>query len=450
MTETWWVPEARRATWRALPTCTLRFSEALALEFPEPRLPEMEQLVHALRPPSNVAEARAAAIRRAARRFLDAESAAHKEALDLLTAVTGRARGMIAASMDHLFGQWARPEVSARALREFAPGLEGFCAGRSAVSPRLTYHALAGNVPWAGVDSLLAATLVGSASLVKLSSREPVLAGLVARVLAEEDETIGGAIAVLHWPGGDHAIEEAVLQVADAVVAFGDNAAVASYATRLAHRIAAGRTRFLAHGHRLSAAVLGPAAQADARVAEALALDLACEDQEGCLSPHAVYLVAPTEPERFAKLLAAALDSYEARWPRRALDAATAATVQQERAAAEFAGARVLASEGSTAWTVIVDRTSPFAPAPTTRFARLRVVDSLGDAIAALEPARGILSTLGIAGFDNEPEAAGRLAALAPGRICRVGRMQRPPAGWNHEGASDAAALLQWTEWEAE
>lgn len=427
MTRTWWVPSSRQATWEALSQRSL-----CGLAFPEPRVAEMEQLVHGLAMPARRVEERAEVIRRVARRF------ARGEALDLLTAITGRARGMLEASMDHLLGEWASPEAAARALGAFARGLD---EGRVAV-PRLTYHVLAGNVPWAGVDSLFAATLVGSASLVKLSSHEPVLAGLVARALAEEDREIGEALAVLHWPGGSRALEEVALQEADAVIAFGDNAAVADYAARLAHRIAAGRTRFVARGHRVSAAVIGP--RATDEHAEALALDVVSEDQEGCLSPQAIYLVGMGEPERFAERLAAALERYEENWPR-AGDTALAASIQQERAAAGFAGARVIAPPESTAWTVVVDRTPTFVPAPAGRFARLRVVDSLAQAVAALAPARGLVSTIGIAGFDGAPRA---LSALAPGRVCAVGKMQRPPAGWNHEGASDAAALLQWIEWE--
>src|SRR5262249_54783768 len=142
---------------------------------------------------------------------------------------------------------------------------------RRLVAPRLVYHVLAGNVPWAGVESLFAATLAGSASLIKLSSKEPVVAGLVARGLPAEDAPWAKALAVLHWPGGDHALEEAVRAEADGVVAYGDNATVAGYATRLAHRIAAGRVLFVPRGHRMSVALLGPGVLAG----EAAAVDAA-------------------------------------------------------------------------------------------------------------------------------------------------------------------------------
>jgi hypothetical protein len=399
-------------------------------------------LVQATPPASRAREI----IRRVASRFLDPENARRRQALEQLALITGRAPAMLEESFDHLFRAWSDP-----------PALEEG-HGRRAVAPRLVYHVLAGNVPWAGVESLFAAVLLGSASLVKLSSKEPVLTGLVARSLAEEDEGWASALAVLHWPGGDHALEEVVLAEADAVVAFGDNEAVADYARRLAHRIAAGRVIFVPRGHRVSVALLGPdvlASEPAAReAARSLSFDVASEDQEGCLSPAAVYLVqdsaALVKPEGFAALLAEEMASRERFWPRRALAGGESAAVQQARSAAEFEGKPVWGPEGSTAWTVILDKDAAFAPALPARFARLHVVATMGQAIEALLPARGLISTVGVAGWKDAETLLAALRRLGPGRVCRLGTMQRPPAGWSHEGASDLDALVRWIEWEGE
>lgn len=449
---TWTVPPERREAWSAVPGRVLAFGSGerrLALEFPEPRRAALELLVHDLVRASPPRVRARAIIRSVAARFLDRKSGERRQALDQLALVTGRAPAMLEESFDHLFRAWSDP-----------PELPD--PGRSArlIAPRLAYHVLAGNVPWAGVESLFAAVLAGSASLVKLSSKEPVLTGLVARALGEEDEAWASALAVLHWPGGDHALEEAVLAEADAVVVFGDNDAVADYARRLAHRIAAGRVLFVPRGHRISVALLGPgvlAREGAARhAARALALDVACEDQEGCLSPAGVYLVrgvpaASVSSERFASLLAEEMASRERAWPHRALAAAESAAVQQARSAAEFEGRRVWAAQGSTAWTVVLEEATAFEPTPPARFARVRVVDTMEQAVGALSAARGLISTVGVAGWEDA-EALGQALAreLAPGRVCPLGAMQRPPAGWSHEGASDLDALLRRMEWEGE
>jgi acyl-CoA reductase LuxC len=448
-TPTWCVPPARQAAWAALPTRRLAFGSGgrrLELTFPEPKRGELELLAHDLVQATPPASHAREIIRRVARAFLDPASAARRQALEQLAGITGRAPAMLEDSFDHLFGSWSDP-----------PALEEG-AGRHTVAPRLVYHVLAGNVPWAGVESLFAAVLLGSASLVKLSSKEPVLTGLVARALAGEDEEWASALAVLHWPGGDHALEEAVLAEADAVVAFGDNEPVADYAKRLAHRIAAGRVIFVPRGHRVSVALLGPgvlASEPAAReAARALSFDVACEDQEGCLSPAAIYLVqgsaALVKPEAFAALLAEEMASRERAWPRRALAGGERAAVQQARSAAEFEGRPLWAPEGSTAWTVVLDGGTAFAPAPPARFARLHVVATMGQAIEALLHARGLISTVGVAGWKDAETLLAALRRLAPGRVCRLGAMQRPPAGWSHEGVSDLDALVRRMEWEGE
>jgi hypothetical protein len=478
---TWWVPPALRDAWARLPERSLVCGSPEApvrFAFPAVGPREVEELLAGLgaagerlgrRPPRDLLAALAAA----ARRFADPADRQRAAALGLVAAVTGRARAMCEESLDFALSKLGEDALATTVraataepacLERAAPHPSG--RRRRAVGPRLTVHLLAGNTPWAGVESLAAAVCARSASLVKLSSREPVLAGLFAAALAEADADLGEAIAVLHWPGGQEALEDAAFEEADAVVAFGDNATVAALERRVAWRVAAGRLTFVGRGHRTAVALVGAAALADRerarRAAAALARDFALEDQEGCLSPHGAYVEAapppgasPTEAPRpavsvgeLATLVAEALDERERAWPRRPLTAAEAAGVQQARGAAELRGARVLAPEGSTRWTVVVDPRPRFEPTPLERFAWLKPVPDLEEALAALAPGRGLLAAVGMTGFGaREAECVERVTeALAPGRVCAVGEMQRPPAGWCHDGASDLAAILRWVE----
>jgi hypothetical protein len=471
---TWHVPDELRDAWESLPARRLAIGsgdETGAYLFPEPTPADLETLLSTLdragerlagRPLGEITRA----ISAAASRFGDPASALRQETIELLAHATGRAEGMIAESMDILMAKLSPAglrETVCAAVGEPA-ALDGFVAAtagrtRRAVGPRITYHMLAGNTPWAGVESLVAALLARSASLVKMSSGEPVLAGLFARSLAEIDSEIGTACAVLHWPGGDERLETVALTRANAVVAFGDNESVAVLSQKLSLRVAAGTVRFIARGHRASVALVGAEAlvnDTSAReTAAALAQDFSLEDQEGCLSPHAAYLEtqspgdgpAAVSAERFADFLAEALEECERRWPRRALDRAEASRIQQERGAAELRGATVLSPERSTKWTVVVDPRIDFAAVPLHRYATLRPVEKIHTAIRALEPACGMLSTIAVSGFgERRDRIVDWLAALCPGRICPLGQMQRPPAGWNHDGQSDLAALLTWVE----
>jgi hypothetical protein len=491
---TWWVPPAAQAAWSGLPLKNLYSGapgDPVCFRFPEAGLAEFEELLLRLRAAGERLGRRphaevTAALATAARRLGDPAEGRRAVALELLSSVTGRARAMCEESLDFLLSK-----LTERALADTlrAATAEPACLARAAphpagrrrraVGPRLTVHLLAGNTPWAGVESLVAALCARSASLVKLSSREPALAGLFAQALAEVDAELGEAMAVLHWPGGSEALEEAAFEEADAVVAFGDNATVGALGRRVGWRVAAGRLTFVPRGHRTAVALVGAGARASResarRAAEALARDFALEDQEGCLSPHGAYVemggaeTSPAETSRaesggvppgaagpqpavsldaFAELVAEALGERERAWPRRELSAGEAAAVHQARGAAEMRGARVLAPEGSTRWTVVLDPRPQFEPTPLERFAWLKPVAGVENALAALAPARGLLAAVGVTGFGaRRAECVERIAeVLVPGRVCAVGEMQRPPAGWSHDGASDLAALLRWVE----
>src|SRR5205085_2146383 len=101
------------------------------------------------------------------------------------------------------------------------------------------------------------------------------------------------------------------------------------------------RVRFVPYGHRISFAAVGREALAGgaaAETAEGIARDLCVFDQQGCLSPQAIYVErgGATTPEEFADLLAAALEAARSRIPRRQLGPAEAAAIHQYRASVEM------------------------------------------------------------------------------------------------------------------
>jgi hypothetical protein len=470
VTPAWYVPPAERARFAAFPERVLHAGRAIPFAFPDASLAEIERLARALARGGEVLaahplDARIRALDVASRRLRAPGEPLRAELLERSSLAAGRAPAMMAHSLDHLLGKL---EAAAsrrvlegalgdlRALREFVPS-SVFGRRRRAVAPRLTLHVLAGNTPWAGIESLAAAVLAGSASVLKPASGDPGSIGVFVHALAETDPVLGDALAVLYWPVGSEANEEAIIAEADAVVAFGGDVSVGEWSRRLSWRIASGRVVFVPRGHRFSVAWIGAAALADPLpLAEKLSLDLAFEDQEGCLSPQAIYIEERDggAVDQFAAALAAALETRERQWPlggEASLVHHGAAEVQQVRGAAELRGAIVLAPSGSTRWTVIVEARAEFEPPPAGRCAWIRRVLHIEDASHALQAARGAIATIGIAGFEDPARAAavaGEAASLRAARVCPIGRMQEPPAGWNHDGAPDLAALVRWIEWE--
>lgn len=396
-------------------------------------------------------------------RWADAESPERREADALLAAVTGYPEAVLGPALDHLFQGLRAFHLEAtlaeelgdrRALDEWVD--QPVLGRRSrALGPRLTLVVASGNVPMAAVPSIVYALLLKSPVLVKLSSDEPVLAGLYLRSLAAADPELGRACAAVWWAGGDEAVEAAVLPHAEAVIAFGGEAALASLARRLEPGV-----RFQPHGHRIGFGLIGRERLTRAgllALAEAAARDVAEFDQQGCVAPQRLFVEGggAVRPQELAEALAAALAVKAEEWPRTPPPPGAAAAIQQLRGAAEIRAAlrpevALFASPGSTDWTVVLDPEPGFGPGCLYRTVILHPVDDLGDVPGIIAPLAPYLQTAAVA---VSPE---RLADLADGlarvgvtRICALGRTQRPAPGWRPDGRPRLAELVRWVEWEA-
>ena len=311
---------------------------------------------------------------------------------------------------------------------------------------------LAGSIPMPSLLASLMPLVLRSPVLVKSASRDPVTPRLVASSIAEVDAELGRCIAVVDFPGSDVDCVRAFAG-AECVVATGSDETVAAVAAHVPPP-----RRFVAYGHRLSVAAVGDAAAGASRLidlAEGLALDVSMWDQLGCLSPIAVYVASDDAdaPDRVAEALAGELGEAEKRWPRGAVDTAVAAQIQRERSRAELraaAGEHVAVYSGAgTTWTVVREDSAEVRPAPLHRFIRVCPVADLAALVEALTPLSRHLAAVSIDGFGGQTDDAERaLANLGASRLCRAGRMQRPPLGWRHDNRGVLTPLARFTDTE--
>ncbi len=314
-----------------------------------------------------------------------------------------------------------------------------------AFGPDLIATVLSGNVPHVAAESMILALLAKSACLVKASSRDPLFPLLFARSLAAADARLGAGLAVVRWPGGDSALERATFRAVDAVVAYGSAGAVASVRAATPDSV-----RVIAHGPKISFAVVTAGRdhrrEADARAA---GHDVSFLDQQGCVSPHTIFVEGDAAAALgFARRLADAMADIAATTPRGPLDAPAAAAIHQARGAAEFRpGAEVLIDPAGTGWTVIFDPRPAFAPSCLNRVAHVRPLPRLADLPYLLAPVQPFLQTCGVAGDEAALLAVAEIVApLGVARVCPLGRMQHPPAGWRHDGRPRLLDLLRWTD----
>lgn len=403
-----------------------------------------------------------AAIESAATRFSDPADPARITAERLLPAVTGYSVEMIRLVLDRATRDWSAPalrelldrEIPGAALERFVPE-RGTASRTKAVGPRLALHICSGNVPGVAVTSIVRSLLVRAPTIAKTAAGEPVLAALFADALCEAEPRLAGSLAVLHWPGGDSPVEDEAIAAADTIVVYGGEEVV-----RSVRRRAPATARIVEHGPRASVGLVGRAALVDAATARAMAARVAWAvamfDQQGCVSPHVVWVErGATDVQEFAGFLAEALDALESELPRGTLDPAEAAAIREARTRAEFRameGDDIGLYEGEAArWTVIREADAAFEPSCLNRTIRVKPLDRLEDAPELIAPFRGLIQTAALEGAaERTTDIAMRLADAGATRITDFRKMPWPPPAWHHDGRGSLRELLTWIDLETE
>ncbi len=381
-------------------------------------------------------EARLQRVARVLEAWTSPDSPWRRELREQLAAAGPLHPATLAEGLEGALAAWDPGALVACARREIEGALDG---GRRTLAPFSCTSVLAGgSIPMPTLLSGLLPLALASPVLLRESAQDPVTPGLLARSVAASDPGLGRCLEVVRFPVEDEPALDGFLD-SPCVVATGSDETIAA----VRRRLAPGR-RFVAYGHRLSIAVLGPELARDetrlARAAEGLALDVARWDQDGCLSPVVAYLVdsSPEARRRVAGAVAEALDRVSARMPRGELPTTTRASHATERAEARMrsAASEACAIFEGTDFCVALEADARPRPAPLARFLRMHPVESPGALAGALAPFAVHLSSAAVAGFKGPAGRAivGQLTACGVTRITTPGSLQTPAVDWPHDG----------------
>jgi len=282
---------------------------------------------------------------------------------------------------------------------------------------------LAGNVFTALVRGIVVPLLLGVPVLVKASSKESTFPAMLREALRHADASLGAAIDLVAFPGGDVECETALVERAEALSVYGSDETVAAMAARLAD------VPLIGHGHGVSAAYCGAEALGDTLLSDTIAglsLDICAYDQRGCLSPQLVYVeetAGRTAQDFAARLAKEGLDPVGDTLPRGPLPASVGAEQAQWRGIAEVEGTLIRGASYGLA----IRPAEPIRWSPGYRNVTIVPVGGIDEALRAMG---AIGSSLKCVGTDpaslSEVRARLRESQALSAYACTLGTMQTP------------------------
>lgn len=404
--------------------------------------------------------------------WLEPENKFRKFALQHGPAETGFPKATLQVGLDNFFRQFTPENFQALLAQELgdAVGVTGdTCQVTSEEAsprhpspvtrhfwhgPEFLVHIAAGNIPNPALMSLTLGLLTRSAQFMKCASGASFLPRLFAHSIHEADPKLGACLEIAGWRGGKLELEKVLFAEADCLTATGSDETLAAIRAQLPAKV-----RFLGYGHRVSFGLVTREVLGDEEVAQIVsrtADDVVAWNQNGCLSPHVIYVEerGAVESDKFAELLAVELAKREANEPRGGIPMEAAAAIASRRAiyealAVHRADAKIWSCPDSTAWTVVFEHEVRFKFSCLNRFIYVKPVPDLAAVMQGVDELGGKVSTVGLAATPAKArELAAQFARWGATRICPLGRMQNPPLTWRHDGRPALGDLITWTDFE--
>jgi long-chain-fatty-acyl-CoA reductase len=296
-------------------------------------------------------------------------------------------------------------------------------------------HLMVGNIPMAGLFSIVRSILTKNVTIAKLPKRDIVTSLLFALSFIEVDPAhpITKSITAAYWEPGSP-IEDEMLGAADVVCAWGQKESIEPIKRKLSYG-----TEFVEFGPKRSFHLIGRDTPDFDYAAMRAAYDISIYDQAACFSPLETFIEGAPGP--YVTALGRWLEKSLTRIPKGESSVDEQANCTRSRADAKFRGWEVH-HVGHQGWTIIVtDGPCAIEDHPLNRTMYVHPVKDLREALPFITKDT---QTVAIHPIERAMAMADELAARGAARITEVGRVGRPRPGFAHDGMYPMARLVRW------
>jgi hypothetical protein len=296
-----------------------------------------------------------------------------------------------------------------------------------------TVHVIAGNTPGVAAVTITRNALTRSDALIKTPSNDPLTAIALARTMIEidPDHPVTRHVSVIHWSGGDEAIETQAFSSAniDKIVAWGGAGAIENAA-----RYVGPGVELIALDPKRSMSLLGADAldggQGTLQAANRLGRDVGMYNQEGCVNARVAYVATAgvADPQRQLRVLGEAVYRAIQELPERyssPIDQPPPG-LRDELETVMFMGEPELIGDGDGRGGVLLsasEKPVDFAEWLGGRYVNLVPVNDFGDVLASIT---STVQTVGVWPATLKESLAHQLALAGVQRIVALGCATNP------------------------
>lgn len=296
-------------------------------------------------------------------------------------------------------------------------------------------HVMVGNVPMAGLFTLIRTVITKNITLAKLPSRDPITVLMFALSFIEVDKNhpVSKSLTVAYWePMGE--IGKRLVKKADAVCVWGKEDTMNNIRSLLSYG-----QEIIEFGPKRSMAVFFEEANLE-EACMRLAVDMSFYDQEACFCPQQLF-VQNHNIDDVIEALSFYLNRVNHFLPKIFTPIDIAAYLNNISLESEFMGDRVVRGENNV-WTLIVK--NEISVPEEHPLSRTMFVYGFKDTKELEKIINKDVQTISVYPWDKHRCVADRFTKLGATRIVETGMANKPRVGFTHDSKKVLSRLVDW------